>query len=210
MSLSVRGIARHFVKRTGALSVRETFFESVADNLMMRERLSSIARKEISFDVSECQFDWTASYEQTWSHVHVRVRLNADANIPAVTMATLSATWENTIQNTWSNRWSIGRPGEATCPITVDVEWVNNNAHHTVRVQQGPAATNMTLWDTSDSGQVAAHEFGHMLGNPDEYPDPVCPTRSPVSTNTVMHNNSNNVPQRLMQRLADNVGSNIV
>jgi hypothetical protein len=210
MSLSVKGIARRFLGRTGDLSVRETFFGSAADTLMLRERLTSLARQEISFDVSECIYEWTARYEQIWSHVHVRVQLNPDANIPAATMATLRTTWENAIENRWSNRWSIGRPGEATCPLTFDVEWVNNNAHHTVRVQTGPARSNMTLWDTSDTGAVAAHEFGHMHGNPDEYTDMACPNRNPVNTGTVMDNNSNNVPQRLMQRLADNVGSNIV
>ena len=49
-----------------------------------------------------------------------------------------------------------------------------------------------------------------MHGNHDEYPDAACPSRSPVSTGTVMDNNSDTVPERLMQRLADNVGSNIV
>ena len=27
----------------------------------------------------------------------------------------------------------------------------------------------MTSWDTEDTGQVAAHEYGHMVGNYDEY-----------------------------------------
>jgi bacillopeptidase F (M6 metalloprotease family) len=87
---------------------------------------------------------------------------------------------------------------------------VTSNAHHTVLVQTGPGQTNMTLWHTVDNGNVAAHEFGHMLGNPDEYTTAVCLARNPVNTGTVMDNNSNNVPQRLMQRLADNVGSNVV
>ena len=210
MSLSVRGIARRFLNRTGVFSVRQVFFGGTGGIVMLRERLASLARQEISFDVSECVYAWTARYQQTWSHVRVRVQLNPDAVITAATMATLRTAWENGIENRWSNRWGIGRPGEITCPLTFDVEWVTSNAHHMVRVQTGPAQSNMTLWDTSDTGNVAAHEFGHMHGNPDEYTSAACPDRNPVNTGTVMDNNSNNLPQRLMQRLADNVGSNVV
>lgn len=209
MSFSTRGVARRFVNRTGALSVRSTFF-APGSGSSLRDRLRALARQEITFSVSECVYGWTARYEQTWSHVHVRIQLAPDAAIAAATMTTLRATWEAAIQARWSNRWGIGRPGEATCPLTFDVEWVTANPHQTIRVQVGPARSNMTLWDTLDTGDVAAHEFGHTFGNPDEYPDAACPGRSPVSTGTVMDNNSNTVPQRLMQRLADNVGSNVV
>jgi M6 family metalloprotease-like protein len=68
----------------------------------------------------------------------------------------------------------------------------------------------MTTWDTADTGNVAAHEFGHMLDLPDEYTDTDCPARNPVNTGTVMDNNSNNVPNRMMQRIANNIGSNVV
>jgi bacillopeptidase F (M6 metalloprotease family) len=68
----------------------------------------------------------------------------------------------------------------------------------------------MGTWDTSDTGAVSAHEFGHMLGNPDEYSDPACPNRSPVNTGTIMDNNSTNIPARLLQRVASNLGSNVV
>jgi hypothetical protein len=210
MSLSVRGIARHFVNRTGAFSVRDVFFGNVGGAFLLRERLESLARQEISFDVSECIYTLQARYEQTWSHVRVRIQLNPDTGISATTMATLRTTWENAIENRWNNRWSLGRPGEADCPLTFDVQWVTGNPHHLVRVRPGPERSNQTLWDTADTGEVAAHEFGHMHGNPDEYPDAACPGRNPVSTGTVMDNNSNTLPQRLMQRLADNVGSNIV
>ena len=210
MSLSARGIARHFLQRTGALSVGQVFFDGGGGTHSLRERLETLARQEISFDGSECIYAITARYQQTWSRISIRVQLAPDAEITAETMASLQGTWEGTIELRWSNRWGIGRPGEATCQLTFDVQWVTMNPHHTVRVRVGPARSNMTLWDTMDTGAVAAHEFGHMHGNPDEYPDAACTSRNPVSTGTVMDNNSDTIPARLMQRLADNVGSNIV
>src|SRR2546421_1603170 len=98
MSLSARGIARRFLERTGPLSVRQIFFDGAGGTTSLRERLESLARQEISFDVSECVYGWTAKYEQTWSYVRVRVQLNPDAGIPAATMATLRTTWENAIE----------------------------------------------------------------------------------------------------------------
>jgi hypothetical protein len=49
-----------------------------------------------------------------------------------------------------------------------------------------------------------------MLGLVDEYSDSNCPDRSPVNTGTIMDNNSNVVPDRMMTRFANNLGSNVV
>lgn len=209
--LSVRGIARRYRGATGSVSVRSVLIGGSAPSTSsLRDRLVSLARQQFSFSVSECIYGWTAAFEQTWSHVRVRIRLNPDAGITAATVTALQATWEGGIETTWSNRWALGRAGEFSCPITVDVQWVTSGQHHTVRVRTGPERSNMTTWDTADTAAVAAHEFGHMLGNPDEYPDANCPGRNPVSSGTVMDNNSNNVPSRLMNRFATNVGSNVV
>ena len=210
MTVSLRGSARRFENKTGGLSVRNVFFGGGGGSRRLHERLEKSARHEISFDVAECIYGWTARYEQTWSHIRIRIQLNPDPGISAETMATLRETWATAIRNRWSNRFAIGRPGESSCMLTFDVDWVASNPHHVVQVRVGPGRSNMTLWDTMDTGDVAAHEFGHMHGNPDEYIDAACPLRNPVNNGTVMDNNSDTVPQRLMERLAANVGSSIV
>jgi hypothetical protein len=45
----------------------------------------------------------------------------------------------------------------------------------------------MLNWGDDESGDVAAHEAGHMFGNPDEYADTTnCPNRNPVNTGNIM------------------------
>ena len=161
---------------------------------------------EISFSVSECVYGWTAAYRQAGTHVTVRVRLNPDAGIPDATMDALRTTWRDGILATWGRRFECRSPDASRQSISFDVQWVTSGQHHTVRVRPGPAGSNMTTWDTSDTGAVASHEFGHMLGHPDEYADSTCPNRSPVSTGTVMDDNSEAVA-RLYSRIASFHGS---
>lgn len=208
MALSLKGIARQYLGHSGPLSVQSQVMNNQAGSV--RQRLESLARQHVSFSMSECVYGWTAAFEQTWSHVIVRIRLNPDAGITAQTMTTLRATWETTIQTRWSDRWAIGRSGEGSCNLTFDVQWVTASQHHSVRVRVGPAATDMGTWDTTDTGAVAAHEFGHMLGNVDEYTAANCPNRSPVNTGTIMDNNSNVIPARLLTAFATRVGSTVV
>ena len=166
--------------------------------------------QEVSFSVSECIYGWTAAYAQRGTEITVRIRLDPDAGISDATMNTLRTRWKTGIENKWSNRFGcctdpgcIGR-----CALTFRVEWVTSGEHHRVRVQQGPAQSNMGNWDTMDSGDVASHEFGHMLGHPDEYSSSVCPARSPVNTGTVMDDNTE-VVERLCRPFCDRLGQPI-
>ncbi|MCP6760068.1 MAG: hypothetical protein NHB32_15240 [Fischerella sp. CENA71] len=216
MSLSVKGIARKYGGIVGGFSVVKGIFSgSVTGSVSLRAKLESLARQEFSFFYpSKCTYDdgW-AAFEQTWSHIRVRIKLNPDAGISVATMNDLKSKWKNRIENTWNNKWGCGRSDEVTCPFTFEVQWVNSNEHHAVEVKQCGEGefcrSNERVWDVKDDVSIA-HEFGHMLGNRDEYKDDNCPNRTPVNTGTVMDNNSPNIPARLLTRFADNIGSNVV
>lgn len=209
MGISVRGAARHALGRTGPISLRQVFLNG-GTTASFRSVVTTLVRQEVSFTIFDGILIFSARYQQTWSDVVVRIRLNPDDDITEATMASLRTTWETTIQDRWSNRWAIGQPGENAIPIRFDVQFVTTSEHHVVRVRPGPERSNLGLWDTADTGAVAAHEFGHMIGNPDEYADLLSPLRNPVNTGTIMDNNSNIIPSRLLTRLATNVGSGIV
>ena len=163
--------------------------------------------QEVSFAVSECVYGWTARFHQRGTRITIRIRLNPDAGITEATMATLRDRWRTGIESKWSNRFGCcTNPGcVGRCNLTFGVEWVTSNEHHQVRVQPGPARSNMGLWDTDDTGDVASHEFGHMLGHPDEYTDSACPSRSPGNTGTVMDDNTE-VVERLCRPFCDRLG----
>jgi hypothetical protein len=160
--------------------------------------------QEIAFDVSECVYRWRAAYAQRGTHITVRIQLVPDDGISDETMATLRSRWKSGIENKWSNRFGCcTEPGcVGGCALVFRVEWVDENEHARVRVQQGPAQSNRALWDTEDSGDVASHEFGHMLGHPDEYSSATCPDRDPVDTGTVMDDRSE-VVERLVRPFCD-------
>lgn len=204
--LSVKGVARRYENETGDISVRNDLMDGWGS---LRDQLEDTAREEVSFSMSECIFGWDVAYQQVWTHITVRIQLNPDAGISNATMQTLRNRWEPTIEGRWSDNWATRRRGELSCPFTFEVQWNVADSHHTVRVRPGPARSNMTTWDTNDTGAVAAHEYGHMIGHEDEYQSNRCPNRSPVNTGTIMDNNSANIPARLITPYANRLGTNL-
>ena len=140
----------------------------------------------------------------------MRVDLDFDAGISAATRTNRQNTWENTIEVRWSDQFGAGRSGELPCPFTFDVQWVNSGQHHDVHVHNVNVHENKSNWDSTTSGAVASHEFGHMLGHLDEYSISTCPDRSPVDTGTIMDDNTANIPARMYNQFASELGSNVV
>jgi hypothetical protein len=168
---------------------------------------AAFAAQEISFRVSECMFGWTAAFRQEGTRITARIQLNPDADVSASLLEEVKNRWKRGIENKWSYRFSCcERPGcTSACALTFEVQWTDDNSHLRVRVKKGGGRSNLGLWHTDDSGDVASHEFGHLLGHPDEYSEPsVCPDRSPVDTGTVMDDNSE-VVQRLCTPFCDRI-----
>lgn len=157
--------------------------------------------QEISFSVAECVFGWTAAFVQQGTNVSARISLNPDADVSAELLADVKDRWKRGIEDKWSYRFACD-----SCALTFQVTWTDSNPHLVVRVKKGSGRSNLGLWHTDDSGDVASHEFGHLLGHPDEYEeDDVCPDRSPVNTGTVMDDNTE-VVQRLCEPFCNRLG----
>jgi hypothetical protein len=179
----------------------------------------------------ECEYPWfnpetptffrkfSFTFQQTWTHIVVRIKLINDASISDDVMNNLKTQWNKGIVDIWNNQWGCGLPGEATCRLTFEVQFVGENEHKTVSVVPGVVSfstgevvrANTGKWHTFMPGNVAAHEYGHYIGNTDHYrEESVCLERRILYPGSVMDNNTANVPAGLVSRLATNIGSEIV
>jgi hypothetical protein len=95
----------------------------------------------------------------------------------------LMAEWKAAIEDAWSERYTLARVSGSCAPdeytVRVAVDWVDSEEHIGTRIihrddpNKGDTEGSQR-WFFDTSGAVAAHEFGHMLGYPDEYEwDPV-------------------------------------
>ncbi len=166
----------------------------------------SFTVQEVSFSVSECIYGWTAAFQQTGTHITARIRLNPDSDVSSSLLDEVKERWKRGIEDKWSYRFACCQQPGCTdhCALTFEVQWVTTNEHLQVRVKKDGGRSNLGLWHTDDSGDVASHEFGHLLGHPDEYVDANCPARSPVNTGNVM-DDTTEVVQRLCQPFCNRI-----
>lgn len=165
-----------------------------------------LAPNEFSTSRSECIYGWTSAYRADLDlrecvlRITLRIRLVPQAGVSATDIANVQAVWEPAIEQRWSGQFPLLRAdGTCTCArltVVCDVQWVTSGEHHAVDVRAGAGRADMTHWFVTDSGGTAAHEAGHMLGNPDEYEDEACPGRTVTSDNSLMQTTGGTVRPR--------------
>lgn len=111
--------------------------------------------------------------------VTVTVRLKVTG--ASVTSAQKDA-WKQAIENRWNNKAVLSCSGclcPSGLPITISIQYVDSGEHYTVVAQpsgtqldgrggRGGGTTGMNRWGVNETVDIT-HEFGHMLGNVEEY-----------------------------------------
>lgn len=210
--LSLKGIARQYRELGDSLSVRHDLLDAdVAGTISLRAHLEALARKEWSYSTKGTGCGWVrAKYEQVWTHIRVRIELKPKGDVTEADLNALRPVWKSGIEDGWGNdqSWGCARSGELACKLSIEVIWVSSNRHFKIKVHEGATRSNSRNWDTEDDAWTVAHEFGHLLGHPDEYAESAC---NLVGTGTIMDlRDSYLIPERLVQRFATNIGSIIV
>lgn len=113
------------------------------------------------------RFEWR--FEDGELKVVVRADFEPDEGVTAPL-----ATWQSQIDNVW-NQYALQEPGGLKVPITMSL--VDDSDGKTIRVVEnetpgtygGGDRANAGKWYPVMPSDTAPHEFGHLIGLPDEY-----------------------------------------
>lgn len=126
------------------------------------------------------------------------------------------AAWNTQIQAAWNDKFAItDRSTGVVYPVRAQIvrPALGRPAHYAVQVVHDQKALlgrglfgteHMTKWGALDTGGVA-HEFGHMIGNKDEYGtvDGVDYSKPENAVESIMHNQDEPVRERHFALIAD-------
>ncbi|MDX2441835.1 MAG: hypothetical protein QNK40_14970 [Desulfobacterales bacterium] len=123
---------------------------------------------------SENGFSWRYGYDigiqDNQIIVRVEVNLVPGDGVKKIALDRVIPGWEKEIEHIWSRKFGIQTQTGQLYPIVVDAAFKGRRFHHDVIVKPGGGCcTDQLNWHILDTPMAIAHEFGHMLGNYDEY-----------------------------------------
>jgi hypothetical protein len=147
------------------------------------ETLQGDALRQLpGFMFAPMQFTVTRGFDVAYfrDRVQVVVRIQFDPidgdSLAQAALPALMPAWETAIEGAWDNRFRL-RNAARTLPIRIDMVYNSGSPHHRVKVgsKTNPVwpEFNAGTWfyqaTTYNLANTVLHEFGHMLGNEDEY-----------------------------------------
>lgn len=118
-------------------------------------------------------FKWNYGYDIELKDealfVRVSINLIPASGVTRLELDRVKPGWKAGIEDVWSRKYAIVTSSGKLYPIFIEAIMRGRRFHHEVIVRPGVGATNELNWYLNDSPELAAHEFGHMLGLFDEY-----------------------------------------
>lgn len=152
---------------------------SSESNQSVTETISNAPAKYNDWNKS---FTWSSKFQVTYDPATERATIVS--RLYSTAAANVKQGWETAIEDRWGKGqfeieiWQDCMP--KVVPVDVDVQWVTDptKAHYSITSntpgtkldgREGNGGTaGMTVWGETDRTDIT-HEYGHMLGNPEEY-----------------------------------------
>jgi len=161
---------------------------------------------EANVPITETVTDAPAKYAKAWNRTfqwNSRFNLIFDSDSLIVSVRIFSTAteavkekWTKSIEDKWSKKFSLEAEMDSkkfNFNIIINVIWTDDKSESHQVVYPGKSTTNMENWGTSDAIDIT-HEFGHMLGNKEEY----------FTVNGVKHGASRQKGKAVMNNPAEN------
>lgn len=130
-------------------------------------------------------YGWRSKYKLTVRRSSCSVLLTMRLKISGTITDAQKAAWKSAIEGRWNNKVKFVCPDPrcagacgAGYPVSVEVVYVDSGEHYVVTANTPGSAeggrsglggtTSMTGWGVNDLVDIT-HEFGHMIGAPEEY-----------------------------------------
>jgi hypothetical protein len=120
-------------------------------------------------------YSWEARFTLTLDEATCVANATVKVMLDSTVDAAVTDAWAKAIHDAWSDRFKLCHADAGCCAdgytITADVEFVTSlaDAHQYVTVDSETLL--MCIWSASSALEISRvrHEFGHMLGNMEEY-----------------------------------------
>jgi hypothetical protein len=126
-------------------------------------------------------YQWKSKYTVTVDKANCTVTSTVKIKVKGAITDAQKAAWKKAIEDKWNNKATLSCTG-AACPngykVSVVLQYVKSGEDYEVTANTPGASadgraglggtTSMTGWGVNDTTDIT-HEFGHMLGNPEEY-----------------------------------------
>jgi hypothetical protein len=136
------------------------------------------------------QFAWDYLYTVSFDAVlgltvDEQINFIAGNGVSANDLAAAKQRWIAGIENAWNNQFDLLKDDLYSFPIHFDIT-DSGPFDQNVLVNTGNGRADLTHWYLDNSGLVAGHEFGHMLGLFDEYIGGATDPENPIISEDLM------------------------
>lgn len=145
-------------------------------------------------------------YQRTGLICTVRINVTGAGAAVTANLPRSKQIWESNIERAWNRQYKLSNANH-DIPLIFNVNFTSSSAHHNVAAHAGVPVwpgLNMLNWFVDDPATNAAnreyvnnaaiHEFGHMIGNPDEYQLSQAHYTATVGTNPTTDPNATATP----------------